>query len=689
MKTPPLLLGAAVVFWGWSADWLLPALLLGILLESPRVLNVRWDLSLKDFTRIADLTSVVFLGLLIYLFLNEGILTMGFLLLEWLPAIFFLLIAIQEYSTQEDYDVRALFWTLRRRQPAYSMPETRRINVGYPYVVACLLSAASMNVRTPLFYALLLLFAAWMLWAIRARHYSPVLWVVVAAATLAIGYRGQQSLIQLQRRLENSTVLIDVLRELAGMPTAEADPYQTATALGSVGQIKLGNEVVFRVRSEGGAYGSLLLREATYNVYQQPRWFAVADDFVGLAPEANMSSWVLLPDEILQDEEALNTEDYTPILPETPKRLLVSSRLEEGKGLLKLPADTARIDDLNVTIVQQNRFGVVRVDEGRGVLTYAPVFGSGQAIDSPPDTRRDLELPEQEAADLRRIVQQHNLQRATAEETVAAIREFFRQHFSYSLTLRRSRRWRAPILDFLENTRSGHCEYFATATVLLLRAAGVPARYAVGYSVAQVEPDGWTFVRGREAHAWTMVHLGGRWQNLDTTPPSWRPIERQNIASSFEWASEIWASVEFTFGEWWQRGYILRALLIVALALSPIMAVRLWRWYRRTRKVRRARPTGRAADAAAQQAGRDSAFFAIIEYLRGIGIPRHDGEPLSAWIQRLRRHLPPQAAAALPRLLHLHYQARFDPAGLSEDQRAAFQHSVTDWLRQVSQTSAS
>jgi transglutaminase-like putative cysteine protease len=40
-----------------------------------------------------------------------------------------------------------------------------------------------------------------------------------------------------------------------------------------------------------------------------------------------------------------------------------------------------------------------------------------------------------------------------------------------------------PLARFLLRTRSGHCEYFATATVLLLRQLGIPARYAVGYAV--------------------------------------------------------------------------------------------------------------------------------------------------------------------------------------------------------------
>ncbi len=682
MKTPPLLLGAALVFWGWASDWLLLSMLMAVSLEGARILNIRWDLSFIDFTRIADLTAVILSGLIVYLFLNEGIFEMGFIILQWLPAIFFLLIITQFYSTQECYEVRSLFWLLRRQQPGYYTPESQFINLSYPYVVMCLLSASTMNVRSQTFYALLILLVIWALWSIRSMHYPVMLWIGVLLVAVFIGYRGQITLTRLQRRLETSTVLIDVLRNLAGLQAPDVDPYDTATAIGSVGQIKLGNHVVFRVRSETGAQGPILLREATYNVYQAPRWFAVDDDFIGLAPEDDPMSWVLLPEELLHTEDTLTTIDYHPILPDIPKRLTVSSRLEKGKGILRLPADTARIENLNVTIVQQNRFGVVKVDEGRGMLTYSPVFGSGQAIDSPPKERRDLELPKNEEADLLRFVEQYNLKRATDTETVDAIADFFRQSFSYSLTLQRSRWRQTPILDFLHNTRSGHCEYFATATVLLLRAAGIPARYAIGYSVDRVAPGRWTFVRGREAHAWTIVYLNGRWQNLDTTPPSWRPIERQDIAS-LEWVSNLWASIEFTLAEWWQRGYILRVILIVAIALSPVFAVRIWRWYREKRKVRRPQTTEETRQEVLHRAGDDSAFFAIIDHLQKTGIPRHEWEPLSLWIQRLSRHLPSQAAAALPPLLQLHYRYRFDPAGLSAEELAQFQASVRHWLQQT------
>lgn len=74
-----------------------------------------------------------------------------------------------------------------------------------------------------------------------------------------------------------------------------------------------------------------------------------------------------------------------------------------------------------------------------------------------------------------------------------------------------------PVATFLFETRAGHCEYFATATVLLLRSAGLPARVATGFVAGEALEDGFRF-RRLHAHAWTEVHLAGvGWVPLDTT----------------------------------------------------------------------------------------------------------------------------------------------------------------------------
>ncbi len=69
-----------------------------------------------------------------------------------------------------------------------------------------------------------------------------------------------------------------------------------------------------------------------------------------------------------------------------------------------------------------------------------------------------------------------------------------------------------------EAERRGHCQYFATAAVLLLRRAGHTARCVVGFASEEIDDRGVVF-RGLHAHAWTeLVNAQGRWQRFDPTP---------------------------------------------------------------------------------------------------------------------------------------------------------------------------
>ncbi len=73
-------------------------------------------------------------------------------------------------------------------------------------------------------------------------------------------------------------------------------------------------------------------------------------------------------------------------------------------------------------------------------------------------------------------------------------------------------------LWFLEESASGYCVHFASATAVLLRAAGIPARYVTGY-LTYVEPGKTCLVTAAQAHAWVEYldpKLG--WTVLDSTP---------------------------------------------------------------------------------------------------------------------------------------------------------------------------
>ena len=52
MRTPPLLLGATLLFWGWQSDYIVAGEVMGAILESARLVKVRWELADEDLSRI-------------------------------------------------------------------------------------------------------------------------------------------------------------------------------------------------------------------------------------------------------------------------------------------------------------------------------------------------------------------------------------------------------------------------------------------------------------------------------------------------------------------------------------------------------------------------------------------------------------------------------------------------------------
>jgi hypothetical protein len=74
------------------------------------------------------------------------------------------------------------------------------------------------------------------------------------------------------------------------------------------------------------------------------------------------------------------------------------------------------------------------------------------------------------------------------------------------------------LLDFLR-LRRGYCEQYAGAMAVLVRAAGIPARVALGYTPGTRRPDGSREITSSDAHAWVEVYFEGLgWVPFDPTP---------------------------------------------------------------------------------------------------------------------------------------------------------------------------
>ena len=83
---------------------------------------------------------------------------------------------------------------------------------------------------------------------------------------------------------------------------------------------------------------------------------------------------------------------------------------------------------------------------------------------------------------------------------------------------------------FVENGR-GYCVHFATAAAVLLRCAGIPARFVTGFAV-EVQAGVRKTVVGSDAHAWVEYLEGGVWRVLEATPTkaAAEPVEMRPAA---------------------------------------------------------------------------------------------------------------------------------------------------------------
>ena len=139
-------------------------------------------------------------------------------------------------------------------------------------------------------------------------------------------------------------------------------------------------------------------------------------------------------------------------------------------------------------------------------------------------------------------------------EQAERIERYLIQNYDYTLDLLGFDSG-SPVEDFLFSTRRGHCEYFASSMVLMLRSLGIESRFATGYLGAEYNPfEGYYIVRQSNAHAWVEAFMPGEgWRVFDPTPPDGRPVVESSGASLlFEQAWDFvifrWDRYVLTFG---------------------------------------------------------------------------------------------------------------------------------------------
>ena len=147
-------------------------------------------------------------------------------------------------------------------------------------------------------------------------------------------------------------------------------------------------------------------------------------------------------------------------------------------------------------------------------------YSAGRGADLKHDIDENLRLPPAEAhSNPRTLAFARELRAAHRDDAgyIAALLDWFhREPFYY--TLAPPLLGDDPVDGFLFGTRRGFCEHYASSFVVLLRAAGIPARVVTGYQGGAINPSGdYMIVRQSDAHAWAEALVGGQWHRLDPT----------------------------------------------------------------------------------------------------------------------------------------------------------------------------
>lgn len=633
MSLPPFVLAVALAFWGWRSGNYGACLLLAVLIESPRFLRLRFELSYLDFTRVAQLCTVIFVGLLAYLLATveqprvaRAVLTT----MLWLPAVLAPLVLTQRLSTGGLLPLSALFRYLRKmreRDPGYQETE---LDFAPIYCAICLVASGIPNQRDVYFYIGVVLISCWALAGARPMHARLASRVPALVAAIALGYAGHTGLSHAQAWLE------DWVSDwyLAGMI---ADPYRNTTDMGSVGRLKMIESIVLRVYPQApDAAPPKLLHLASFNTLEGNSWVARRAPMAALEPLADGTSW------------EITTEP-------AQHRTRIFIRLAGGKAVLALPAGTVRLENAAALLMRRNVLGAIQADFGGDWAPYTAGSADTGVEYAPPDND-DLVLPRRERAVLERVANDIGLHGLTPQQALTRIHDHLAA-FAYS-TYREGSilPGRTPLEDFLLHSQSGHCEYFAAATTLLLRAAGVPARYATGFSVQEYSKLEEAYVvRARHGHAWAQAYVNGRWIDVDNTPPSWAE-EEASRAPFWEGLADFlrWAQFRFTQGGPLQFGIGGAVVLVVLLVFF------IWRLFRGKRATQEAQ-----ASRARGFAGADSEFYAVEARLAA----RAPHESLGDWLARIAPTLDSTVREALAQLIPLHYRYRFDPQGIAAAER--------------------
>lgn len=210
-----------------------------------------------------------------------------------------------------------------------------------------------------------------------------------------------------------------------------------------------------------------------------------------------------------QENQTSKELEYTVLLEPHQRRWLFSlaSPKRVTSSSLKL-----RLLDQNIL---QTLAPVAKRESYQVTSVLGAVRGAGKLSEKQYAT--NTQLPENKNPKTIALAEGLRAESETDEQIVEKILSLYQQSFFY--TLQPPTLGSDSVDEFLFDSQRGFCEHFASSFVVLMRAAGIPARVVVGYLGGEVNPlENYILVRQSEAHAWAEIWLEeSGWQRVDPT----------------------------------------------------------------------------------------------------------------------------------------------------------------------------
>jgi protein-glutamine gamma-glutamyltransferase len=317
------------------------------------------------------------------------------------------------------------------------------------------------------------------------------------------------------------------------LATEKLSGFSDVVRLGEVGEIKLNPQVVMRVRitfPRDDRRTPLMWRGVTLDNYDGRIW---SESGVGPEPIKKFAESFRVDERNAPSGFTLQRFFLEPISINTvfaaPRPVIVSGlpdlSRDSGDGLW---SEAHPFNKIEYTVASDTR-----------APAEAELVADNARFYPPEIRRRYLQLPLDFDGRIDELAAEITRGSISQFEIARRIEEHLRTEYAYTLDLQRVEEG-DPVADFLFNTRAGHCEYFASAMVLMLRSRRVPARLVNGFQMGEYNESADIYtVRQSDAHSWVEVFFPKNgWVAFDPTPAAGHSVYDDGVMAWFRHSGE-------------------------------------------------------------------------------------------------------------------------------------------------------